>query len=231
MSQPAEQRLLPDACEQHQRGGPIADALPPVVDAETWQRELADVFGGNFLGSFKVTGRPVFGGAAGLACIRSMKERVMPVPSRRLAAAGVIAAALIALPAAAFASGSTSSGKPGPSATASNSAQASKSPAAGTSPLPNSSAAAMKNAARQSRALESGTMPSMVAALATQLGVSHSAAQRAMNQLDAVSDRNGVDPASAAFAAIAHELGVTPARLAAALDAAKQAARQSVGGN
>jgi hypothetical protein len=160
-----------------------------------------------------------------------MKERVMPVPSRRLAAAGVIAAVLIALPAAAFASGSTSSGKPGPSATASSSAQASKSPAAGTSALPNSSAAAMKNAARQSRALENGTMPSMVAALATQLGVSHSAAQRAMNQIDAVSDRNGVDPASPAFAAIAHELGVTPARLAAALDAAKQAARQSVGGN
>jgi hypothetical protein len=160
-----------------------------------------------------------------------MKERVMPVPSRRLAVAGVIAAVLIALPAAAFASGSTSSGKPGPSATASSSAQASKSPAAGTSPLPNSSAAAMKNAARQSRALESGTMPSMVAALATQLGVSHSAAQRAMNQIDAVSDRNGVDPASPAFAAIAHQLGVTPARLAATLYTAKQAAARSVGGN
>jgi hypothetical protein len=162
----------------------------------------------------------------------------MPVPSHRLAAAGVIAAVLIALPAAAFASGSTSSGKPGPSATASSSAPAVKSPAPNTSapasksPGPNpSAAAAMKNAARQSRALESGTMPSMVAALATQLGVSHSAAQRAMNQIDAVSDRNGVDPASPAFAAIAHELGVTPARLAAALDAAKQAARQSVGGN
>ncbi len=108
----------------------------------------------------------------------------MPVPSRRLAVAGVIAAA-----------------------------------------------AAMKNAARASRVLDSGTMPSMVAALATQLGVSHSAAQRAMNQINALSDRNGVDPASPAFAAIAHELGVTPARLAAALDAAKQAAGQSAGGN
>jgi hypothetical protein len=160
-----------------------------------------------------------------------MKERVMPVPSRRLAIAGVAVAALIAVPAAAFASGSTSSGKPGPSATASNSAQPSKSPAAGTSPLPNSSAAAMKNAARQSRALESGPAPSMVAALATQLGVSHSAAQRTMNQIDALSGNSGVDSASPGFAAIAHGLGVTPARLAAALDAAKQAATQSAGGN
>jgi hypothetical protein len=160
-----------------------------------------------------------------------MKERVMPVPSRRLAIAGVAVAALIAVPAAAFASGSTSSGKPAPSATATNSAQPSKSPAAGTSPLPNSSAVAMKNAARQSRAHDSGAAPSMVAALATQLGVSHSAAQRAMNQIDALSDRNGVDPASPAFAAIAHELGVTPARLAAALDAAKQALGRSAAGH
>jgi hypothetical protein len=155
----------------------------------------------------------------------------MPVPSRRLAVAGIAAAVLIALPAAAFASGSTSSGKPGPSATASSSAQPSKSPAAGTSPLPNSSAAAMKAAARASRAHDSGTAPSMVAALATQLGVSHSAAQRAMNEIDALSGRNGVDPASPAFAAIAHQLGVTPARLAAALVAAKQAVGRSLGGH
>jgi hypothetical protein len=155
----------------------------------------------------------------------------MPVPSRRLAIAGVAVAALIAVPAAAFASGSTSSGKPGPSPTASSSAQPSKSPAAGPTPLPDSSAAAMKNAARQSRALQSGIMQSMVAALATQLGVSHSAAQRAMNQINALSDRNGVDPASPAFAAIAHQLGVTPARLAAALDAAKQAAGRSAAGH
>ena len=70
----------------------------------------------------------------------------------------------------------------------------------------------------------------MVAALATQLGVSHSAAQRVFNQLDALSGTGGVDPASPAFAAIAHDLGVSPARLAAALDAAKQAAGQSVAG-
>lgn len=156
----------------------------------------------------------------------------MPVPSRRLAIAGVAAAVLIAVPAAAFASGSTSSGKPAPSATATSSAQPTKSPAAGTSPLPDSSAAAMKSAAaRASRAHYSGLAQSMVAALATQLGVSHSAAQRAMNQINALSDRNGVDPASPAFAAIAHQLGVSPTRLAAALDAAKQAAGRSVGGN
>jgi hypothetical protein len=161
-----------------------------------------------------------------------MKERVMPVPSRRLAIAGVIAAAVIVLPAAAFASGSTSSGTPAPSAAASNSAPAGgKSPAPGNSAPNPSAAAAMKAAARQSGTLERQAEQAMVAALARQLGVSHSAAQRAMNQINALSDRNGVDPASPAFAAIAHELGVTPARLAAALDAAKQAAGRSVSGN
>ena len=157
----------------------------------------------------------------------------MPVPSRRLAVAGVIAAVLIALPAAAFASGSTSSGKPGPSATASKSAPAVKSPApASKSPGPNPSAAAsMKAAARQSGTLERQAEQAMATALASQLGVSDSAALRAMNQINALSDRNGVDPASPAFAAIAHELGVNPVRLAAALDAAKQAAARSVGGN
>jgi hypothetical protein len=167
-----------------------------------------------------------------------MKERVMPVPSRRLAVAGVIAAAVIALPAAAFASGSTSSGKPGPSATASSSAPAVKSPAPNTpapaskSPGPNPSAAAsMKAAARQSGTLERRAEQAMATALASQLGVSDSAAQRALTEINALSDRNGVDPASPAFAAIAHQLGVTPARLAAALYTAKQAAGRSVGGN
>jgi hypothetical protein len=160
-----------------------------------------------------------------------MKERVMPVPSRRLAIAGVAAAVLIAVPAAAFASGSTSSGKPPPSAAAGNSAPAGgKSPAPGNS-APDPSAAAMKAAARQSGTLERQAEQAMATALASQLGVSHSAAQRAMNQINALSDRNGVDPASPAFAAIAHELGVTPVRLAAALDAAKQAAARSLGRN
>jgi hypothetical protein len=63
--------------------------------------------------------------------------------------------------------------------------------------------------------------PSVAPALASQLGVSTSAAQRALNQLEAL-DRGGIDPAGPAFAAIARDLGVTPARLAAALSAAKQ---------
>jgi hypothetical protein len=137
----------------------------------------------------------------------------MSVRSRRLAVAGVIAATVVALPAAALASDfSTSSGKPAPSAAAT------------------ASAAASKSAARQSGALRSVTVSAMVAALATQLGVSHSAAQRAFNQLDALSGTGGVDPTSPVFATIAHDLGVSPVRLAAALDVAKQAAGQSVAG-
>ena len=125
----------------------------------------------------------------------------MSVRSRRLALAAVIAAIAIAVPTAALASDSgTWSGKPAPSA------------------------AASKSAARQSGALGRVTEQAMVSALATQLGVSHSAAQRAFNRLDALSGPGGVDPASPAFAAIARDLGVSATRLAAALDAAKQAA-------
>ena len=86
---------------------------------------------------------------------------------------------------------------------------------------------AAKSAARQSGALQSVTMPAEVAALAAQLGVSHSAAQDTLNQLDALNGPGGLDPSSSAFAAIAHDLGVSPARLAAALVAAKQAAGQA----
>ena len=129
----------------------------------------------------------------------------MSLRSRRLTVAAVIAATVITAPAAALASVSgTSSGKPAPSAAASK------------------STAASKSAARQSGALRSVTAPTMVAALATQLGISHSAAQRVFTQLDALSGTGGVDPTSPAFAAIAHHLGVSAARLAAALDAAKQ---------
>jgi hypothetical protein len=60
-----------------------------------------------------------------------------------------------------------------------------------------------------------------VSALATQLGISHSAAQRVLNQL-AELGRGGIDPGSPAFAALAHQLGVSPDRLVAALQAAKQ---------
>jgi hypothetical protein len=159
------------------------------------------------LGSFKVAGWPFLGGPAGLAGQPITKERVMSVRSRRLAVAGVLAATVIAVPAAALASDSgTPSGKPAPPASATG------------------SAAALKSAARQPAALGSAN-PAMVAALAAQLGVSQSAAQRALDQLDALNGPGGLDPASPAFAAIAHGLGVSAARLAAALPAAKQAAR------
>ena len=60
------------------------------------------------------------------------------------------------------------------------------------------------------------------AAIAVRLGVSASAAHRALERVGALSGSQGVDPASPAFAAIARGLGVRPARLAAALGAVKQ---------
>jgi hypothetical protein len=144
----------------------------------------------------------------------------MPVRKPRLAVAGIIAATAIAVPGAALASGlSTASGKPGPSPTASAPA-ASKSPAPGLSPTgtkspaPNPSAAASKSASAQSP--QAGIEAErLVTALATQLGISDSAAQHVLNQLEDLG-RGGVDPGSPAFAAIARSLGVTPAQLAAA---------------
>jgi hypothetical protein len=73
------------------------------------------------------------------------------------------------------------------------------------------------------------TGPSAVAALATQLGVSTAAAHSALDQLGALGRTQGVDPGSAAFAAIAHGLGVTPTRLATALPLVKQALRATGG--
>lgn len=67
------------------------------------------------------------------------------------------------------------------------------------------------------------TRPAAVAALAGRLGVSRSAAQHALQQLSALSGRNGIDPASPAFRAIAHALGVSPARLASGLASVKRA--------
>jgi hypothetical protein len=122
----------------------------------------------------------------------------MLVRRHRLAIAGVITAAAIAVPAAALASGSGSpSGKPAP---------------------PQASAASAKKSEAQSQ-----TVPAPVRAFATRLGVSTSAAGRALKQIAALSSKNGgVDPASPAFAAIARDLGRSPARLAAAWDAVRQ---------
>jgi hypothetical protein len=68
------------------------------------------------------------------------------------------------------------------------------------------------------------TGPSAVAALTARLGVSTSAARHALQQIGALSGRDGIDPASSAFAAIARDLGVSPARLAGALDGVKESA-------
>jgi hypothetical protein len=145
----------------------------------------------------------------------------MSVRSRRLAFAAVTAAMAIAVPTAALASGSsTSPGKPGPSAAPAKPAAASK-PAASRSGAATGSAAAIKSAARQSAASGSVRMSAMVATLATRLGVSHSAAQRALNQVEALG-REGIEAASPAFAAFAHDLGVSSAQLSDALRAAKQ---------
>ena len=68
------------------------------------------------------------------------------------------------------------------------------------------------------------TGPSAVVALAARLGVSTSAARHALQQIGALSGKDGADPASTAFAAIARQLGVSPARLASALDGVKKSA-------
>ena len=140
----------------------------------------------------------------------------MSVPKPRLAVAGVFAAAAIALPTAALASSpGAAPAKPAPSAAASQSPTASKSPAAS-----NPSAAASKSAAAQSAQAGGGSEAAMVAAFASQLGISQSAATQALDQIEAVG-RGGVDPGTPAFTALARHLGVTPALLTAALRAAK----------
>jgi hypothetical protein len=129
----------------------------------------------------------------------------MPTLRRRLVLAGVATAAAVAIPTAALAAGS---GSPPTKPTAP--ASAAPAPAA---------AASQKAAARQAQG-QTG-QPSISAALATRLGISPSAAQHVIAQLGALG-RGGVDPNSAAFAAIARDAGVSPARLASALTEAKQ---------
>jgi hypothetical protein len=203
----------------------------------------------------------------------------MSVRNRRLAIAGVITAAAIAVPPAAYAAGSGSpSGKPSPPQTCATSACKSKAShsadgksAAGKSAVPSQLPALAASAGISTDRLQAGLAaakgaggntaagiaafaastgvsqataqrivhavfgpqiegktpgsaagePSFAPALASQLGVSISAAERAVNQLQALG-RGGIGPGSPAFAAIARDLGVTSARLAAALGAAKQ---------
>lgn len=188
----------------------------------------------------------------------------------RLATAGVITAAAIAVPAAALASGSGSpSGKPAsPQACAASAcrskarhATATQSPtrsqfgglaasagistgrlqaglvaakraggnsAAGVAAFAASTGVSHATAQRIVQAVfgtqagHSLTGPASTRVLATRLGVSTSAAHRALQRVGALSGNHGVDPASPAFAAIAHDLGVSPARLIAGLGAVKQ---------
>jgi len=75
---------------------------------------------------------------------------------------------------------------------------------------------------RGEHATSSLTGPSAVAALAARLGVSSRAARDALQRIGALSGKDSIDPASSSFAAIAHDLGVSPARLAGALGWVKQ---------
>ena len=202
----------------------------------------------------------------------------MQVRNRRLAIAGVITAAAIAVPPAAFAAASGSpSGKPSSPPACATSACKSKAShaaagksaaksaegsalaalaasagistdrlqaglaaakpaggntAAGIAAFAASAGVSQATAQRIVHAVfgtqvegktggQAAGVPSMAPALARQLGISTSAAQQVLSQLVGL-DRGGMGPDSPAFAAIARDLGVTPARLAAALSAAKQ---------
>ena len=138
----------------------------------------------------------------------------MLVLRRRLAIAGVITATAIALPAAALASGPGSpSGKPAPpSASAPSASKSAPAPSAS-----NSGAAPS-----QVKQAQPDLPPAPVGAFATRLGVSTSAGGRAFKQIAGLSRNGSLDLASPAFAAIARELGVSPAQLAAAWDAVSQ---------
>jgi hypothetical protein len=163
--------------------------------------------------------------------------------------AGVVAAATVAVPAAALASGSGSpSAKPSPVASKSAAAASKSAAAASAAASKSAAAAASKSAASASKsaaaaasksaaaasasksaAAGSGTRvdrsltgPAAVAALASRLGVSTGAARHALQQIGALSRQGGVDPTGPAFAAIARGLGVSPAQLAAALGGVKQ---------
>jgi hypothetical protein len=216
------------------------------------------------------------------------RKRIMPVRYGRLAVAGVLTAAVVAVPVAAFASGSGSpitnpahsstmlkdkraeaeapKPVPSPATPKAKCAEAEAIKSAATSQMHalassagisvsrlvaglaaakraggNNAAgvAAFARAAGVSPATaqrivyavfgkqvkqagDSLTGPSAVAALAARLGVSTSAARHALQQVGALSGKDGVNQASTAFAAIAHQLGVTPARLAGALEGVKK---------
>lgn len=142
----------------------------------------------------------------------------MLVLRHRLAIAGIIAAAAVAVPAAAFASGlGTAPGKStSPPAAAASGVK---------SPAPSQAAAARAGKSGPAPSLPDVSGPAAVSALATRLGVSTNAAGTAFKEISRLDAQNGsVDPASSAFAAIARQLGVSPAQLAAAWDAVEHSA-------
>ncbi|HEX4396188.1 MAG TPA: hypothetical protein VH136_01010 [Trebonia sp.] len=151
----------------------------------------------------------------------------MLVLRHRLAIAGVITATAIAVPAAALASGpGAPSGKPAPpqasAASASKSAAASSGAPSGKPAPPKSPAAGSGQAPSQlKKQAQADLPPAPVRAFAARLGVSISAAERPFKEIAGLSVKNGVDPASPAVAAIARELGVSPAQLVAAWNAVK----------
>jgi len=133
----------------------------------------------------------------------------------RLAIAGVITAAAVAVPAVALASGPASpAGKPGGPASAS--AGARKSPPPRGSDLVNSKS----SAARELPQLKA-TGPAAVNALGARLHIGADAAGLAFKEAGAlfVEDNGRVNTASPAFAAIAHQIGVSPGQLASAWNA------------
>lgn len=140
----------------------------------------------------------------------------MLVLRHRLAIAGVITAAAVAVPAAALASGPGSpSGKPAPPQASAASARKSPAPPSSGSPS-GKPAPPQASATGPAKVPQSDQPPAPVRAFAARLGVSTDAAGRAYKQILGMSSTNGVDPASPAFAAIARELGVSPAQLATA---------------
>ena len=158
----------------------------------------------------------------------------MLVLRHRLAIAGVIAAAAIAVPVAALAAGSGSPpAKPGPTAAAPT---VSKSPPPGTQASPDGAAVASKEAAAASQPDvaapgasktpppgKQASLPPPVAAFVARLGVGTDAGGRAFKEVYGLVKQGGTaDPASPAFAAIAREAGVSPDRLAAAWDSVSQ---------
>jgi hypothetical protein len=63
-----------------------------------------------------------------------------------------------------------------------------------------------------------------VAVMAAQLGISTDQARNGLDQIQRLAAKGSIDPADPAFVAIARSVGVTPKRLASALDQVKIAA-------